>query len=214
MTCPHPFFDVNTAWRNFYLLNVVRLRWRLDLILGKVRLEVLKQGNFFLQLFRVLIKTVSWHDILFLSGRHGSPLIIVEHYVILCHHNFSAIVEKYTGGIIWQQVPQPILGWVINPFGDPDRLHRLSTLWSLNGVRTCLPLTLKRQCLWALAFARHWSLHIVRCWSLEFDDLMSTTGSDLHLRQLLGGALRWFQSVHFVALKWLGLGWLVRWRCT
>jgi hypothetical protein len=59
-----------------------------------------KQGDFLLQLFGVLVEAIPRHDVLLLSGRDSTPLVIVEHHVVLRDDDFSAIVEKDTGSII------------------------------------------------------------------------------------------------------------------
>ncbi len=49
VTCAHPLFNVHTAWHDFDLLEVFRLRAALDFVLIQIRLEMIQQSYFLLQ---------------------------------------------------------------------------------------------------------------------------------------------------------------------
>lgn len=100
MGSPHPLFNVNRTRLHFYLLQVLRLRTRLHSVLAEVGLKVLEKRHFFLQIFRVVLKTVSRHNILLLRRTNSSALVVVEHDVVLRNHDFGAVVEKHTGRVV------------------------------------------------------------------------------------------------------------------
>ena len=74
----------------------------MDFVLGEVGFEVFEKGYFFLEVFWVVGEGVARHYVLFFGGGDSSPLIVVEHCVVLSNHYLSAVVEENASRIIRQ----------------------------------------------------------------------------------------------------------------
>lgn len=85
---------------------------------------MLKQRDLLLQFLREVREVVLLHDILLLVCCHRLPLVIVELGTAGLGHDLCRVVEEDAGGHVGEQVAEPVLRRVVNPFGDPN-LRRL-----------------------------------------------------------------------------------------
>lgn len=101
MTCPHPLLDVHDildlALRELIGVDLCRFVGLGLFAALKVASEVLKKGNFLLQLLRVLSKCVLFPDVLAI----GTPsLVVVEVITVRVQYYLCGVIKVYPCGLI------------------------------------------------------------------------------------------------------------------
>jgi len=128
MLSAHPLLDIDTAggWlvdciHVFIILLLCNLQ-RGALLSGarlQIWLKVFQKCHFLLKLFWIVSERILLKDILFFCLRDGLALVIVETVAFLFNYNFSWVIEEDTSWLVRKQVPEAILGTVIDPLGHP-----------------------------------------------------------------------------------------------
>lgn len=88
-------------WRNCLLIDL-RLLAALE-----VAAEMLKKGDFLLEVLRILIESVLVAKVLTVNC---AALNVIEVVVVGVKHDFSRVVEEYTSSIVAEVVTETILG--------------------------------------------------------------------------------------------------------
>lgn len=101
MLCPHPLLHVDAAWWILKLVSLIKkvsldqlllLLW--IVVLLQVGLEVLKKGNFLLQLLWEVREIVLGHNILLFVGGNCLSLIVVELRSTGLGYDFGGIIKE------------------------------------------------------------------------------------------------------------------------
>lgn len=149
---------------------------------------MLEQSHFFGDLFWVILETVLRSDILFFRRWNLFPFVVIKIRAMLFNNDLSTIIEEYPAWIIWQDIPQTILAWIINPLLYPNGLWVgcLSRLYLFTRRNERSSFSRRDKCcnLTDCLSAAHRSIRVVRVrsWSFKFNDLVAGTDSYLHLR--------------------------------
>ena len=131
MPRPHPFLNVDGA--GLCAVHGAGCTLLLCVLVGggllrrtglKIALEMFKECHLLLELLGILIELVLGEHVLLLALADRLPLVVEEAAALLFCHDLSRIVEEDTGGVIREQVAQPVFRAIVNPLGDPDRVRR------------------------------------------------------------------------------------------
>ena len=115
MFCPHPFLNIDWAWLLGWLERAWDWLWRTHeffqvawvwsaLVAFKVRSKVLQKSYFLLQIFGVLSKIISCHDILLFSVWNCFSFIIIEGMAVGVYYYLRGIIEEDSCGLVWEEI--------------------------------------------------------------------------------------------------------------
>lgn len=121
MTSAHPFLDIDHifhhALRQLVRVDLGRLIDFGLLATLQVTPEVLKQGNFLLEFFRVLSKSVLFAEILSVGL---PPFVVVEVVAVGVEHNLCRVIKVDTCRFVREIIAEAVLGRIVDPLLDPD----------------------------------------------------------------------------------------------
>ena len=81
---------------------------------------MLQESHLLLELFWELVELILGEDVLLLTRADRFTLVVVEAVAFIFRNNLGRIVEKDASRVIREQISQPVLCRVIDPFSDPN----------------------------------------------------------------------------------------------